>query len=42
MALIVKDKNMKELPEGAVLLSSERALQYQMSMIKNWPNLSDV
>lgn len=42
MALIVKDKNIKEVPEGAVLLSEDKALRYQMSIIKNWPNLSEV
>lgn len=42
MALFVKDKHMKELPEGAVMLTQEKALQYQMSIIGNWPKISDV
>ena len=40
MALSVsKDDN---LPKGAVRLSEEQAYQYQLGIIRNWENLSEV
>lgn len=42
MAVYIKPKGSDKIPEGAVVLTEERAIQYQMSILDKWPNYSEV
>lgn len=41
MALIMK-KSGDSLPEGAVLMTEDEALRYQMNIASKWPKFSEV
>lgn len=41
MALLTKKNEHTNIPSDAVELTRNQAINYQASMIKNWPNLSE-
>lgn len=42
MALMFKTKHTGDIPEGAVVLTEDQALRYQMGLVRNWEKFSDV
>lgn len=44
MSLIIKSKNSghQDIPEDAVKLTEAQAIRYQLSIVTNWPNFSEV
>jgi hypothetical protein len=43
MALMFKDKNSgQQIPEGAVMLTDDQAIRYQMNIFRNWEKFSEV